>query len=165
MLRKGKKIEKWNEWTWLPDGLKKDDSARHLRKMHGGQLKLNNILIYCFASSVPLCMCTIPMILNMHSTCSLTVRCHSSLLTHGSIHMLTWLPWLFTGLRVTPRLWVFWQMVWICYSQRQITITLQSIHINIPAILKGYQGTMLKRQIYLSCSIRDPQAKQTVLQV
>ena len=59
-----------------------------------------------------------------------------SLLTYGSVHTLTRLPWLLARLRVTLRLRVFWQMVWICNSESQITIALQSIHTNIPAVLK-----------------------------
>lgn len=38
--------------------------------------------------------------------------------------------------RVTPVLGVFWQMVRIYYWETQITITLTSIHTNIPATLR-----------------------------
>lgn len=53
-------------------------------------------------------------------------------------------------------------MVWICYSQRRITINLQSIHTNIPAEVKEYQGAVSTTRMHLSCSIRDPPSNQTL---
>lgn len=46
--------------------------------------------------------------------------------------------------RVMPGLGVFWQMVRICYWETRITITLTSIHTNIPA--KRNLDTDLLRQ-------------------
>lgn len=57
--------------------------------------------------------------------------------------------------RVTPGLAVFWQMVCICYRETQITITLTSIHTNIPPIRKEHQRATSIKQIHLNCSMRD----------
>jgi len=79
--------------------------------------------------------------------------------THTHTHTQAGPRWLLAGLRVTPGLAVFWQMVWICSSERQITINLQSIHTNIPAVVGEDRGTKSRKQMHPSCSIRDPQAK------
>lgn len=68
-------------------------------------------------------------------------------------------------LRVTGGLGVFWQMVWICYSERHITITLQSIRTNIPAALKRTPRYCVnKADAPKSFHAFNLQAKQTELQ-
>lgn len=69
-------------------------------------------------------------------------------------HTLTWQLWLLGRHGVTPGLGVFWQMVWICYSERQIIIT---SNLSTQTSQLCWKNT----EVHFNRSTHDPQATRS----